>query len=170
MEFTRPLLVLAMVFGLCQVTVPANAMDESRTAGRIVTANPDSPFKTVSGPKWRKALPRMWDPKHEHPQMWKGMEWDTSKWTEARWQPQRTLQRFYDKRIFERQYVNGDGGLVIDVGPNFYKLSDLDRRRTLQLVAEYFKVFESGAAGFHLHDWYTHNHIGMFTAKGMQLD
>jgi hypothetical protein len=58
---------------------------------------------------------------------------------------------------------------VLEVGPTFYKLSDLDQRRALKLLAQYTEVFERGYTQIDLRDWKTRSSVGHFTPKGMFL-
>ena len=58
----------------------------------------------------------------------------------------------------------------MELGPTFYKLSDLDQRRTLKLLTDHGAVFKRGYKIVELVDWWTHDVVGAYTAKGMFLN
>ncbi len=144
---------------------PAGA-DESRTASGNQNAGIKSSY-TVTVPTGRYA-PKSWG-KHDHPQQWQGQDWDPAAWGKD-WTPETTLDRMYAAGILYHQYFSFRTP-VIEVGPRFYKLSDLDQRRTLKLVNDYYSVAENGYSFFEIRDWNTHQRIGIFSKiAGMQLD
>jgi hypothetical protein len=119
---------------------------------------------------YQPALDPIWA-KYRHQQQWQGLYWDTSRWPEDMSEEQ-VLKAFYGADIFRRQYMvekQYKSKAVLVVGPTFYKLSDLDRHRSLQLVSDHFNFFESGLTGFDVTDWRTGYKIGEFNAKGFQL-
>jgi len=59
---------------------------------------------------------------------------------------------------------------AVELGPTFYKLSDLDQRRTLKLLVDQANIFGQGYKAVDLFDWYTHDAVGLYTAKGMFLN
>lgn len=149
----------------------------SRMANRTVDASGASmPFHLRSGKRkkyswiYEPALDPVWA-KYRHHQQWEGLYWDTSRWPEDMSEEQ-VLKAFYGADIFRRQYVierQNEAKAVLVVGPTFYKLSDLDRRRSLKLVADHFDFFDSGFTGFDVTDWRTRQKIGEYNDKGFQL-
>lgn len=177
---------LAAVLGLWVATSPA-AADQSRMAGDNRTANrtadglsiyPPSLFAT---PEHYEFLPMTsnHDPHHQHPQQWDGQDWDPAAWDGKQWTPETTLKKFFRSGIFYRQYMGGSKRVnnpkvqaqipVLEVGPRFFKLSDLDRRRSLKLLADYTEVFQKGFESIELRDWNTQEILGHYTPKGMFL-
>jgi hypothetical protein len=107
------------------------------------------------------------DPVNDHPMQWDGQDWDPSMWR-AGDDPRTVLRRLYIVRFFTAQY--GERGVpVVELGPRFWKASDLDRRRGLKLLADHTQVFAQGHARIVLRDWHTKKEVGVFTPKGMQL-
>lgn len=153
--------------------VPSQAFaydDENRTVNRSVLGRTIVPGWLLTKPEHYEFLPLTsnHDPQHQHPAAWEGQDWDVTQWN-AKWTPDAALQKFFDARIFERQYMRGNV-LALDVGPAFFKISDLDRRRTLKLLADQSGVFKNGHSIVMLTDWSTHDIIGTYTEKGMFLN
>lgn len=158
-----------------------NVTTEQRTAGRSPDGLSIYPQWIFQRPEHYEFLPMTsnHDPHHQHPQQWDGQDWDPAAWNE-KWTPEVTLQNFYKNRVFHRQYMSGATRLnnpkvqaqvpVLEVGPNFYKLSDLDQRRALKLLADYTGVFEKGYKIIDLHDWRMRESIGQYTPRGMYLN
>ena len=159
--------------------------EESRTANRslVLDKNKTNPFHKE---EWQKTLPKVWDPINKHPEQWKksgskkSHDWEPRLWNMdanstinsdevADAQSMHYLQNFYKNRIFHKQYVDENGLLILEVGPKYYKLADVDKRRTVKLLADGFKVFERGQVGFQLRDWHNHKLIGNYTSRGLQF-
>jgi len=170
----------ALVFCAPMHNAKAQSMVDSkssRTANRTVDAEGASmPFhlRKVKSKKYswsyRPALDPIWA-KYRHPQQWEGLYWDTARWPKDMSEDQ-VVQAFYGADIFRSQYVvdkKYQSKAFLVVGPTFYKLSDLDRRRSLKLVADHFDFFESGFTGFDVTDWRTGQKIGEYNKKGFQL-
>jgi len=158
-----------------------NVTAEQRTAGR-------SPDGLSIFPKWVFQRPEHYDflpmtsnhdPHHQHPQQWDGKDWEPAAWDGQKWTAESALKGFYKNHTFHKQYMAGaervnNPGVqaqipVLEVGPTFYKLSDLDQRRALKLLAQYTGVFEKGFTQIDLRDWKTRDSVGHFTPKGMFL-
>lgn len=159
---------------LCSGLTPAHAV-EVRTAGRIVALDTSSfpphlsmhkvkkhswSYNPVLDPRWHK---------YRHPEQWKGLEWDTGKWPEGM-TDEHVLNALYGADVFRRQYVTRKGKAVVEVGKKFYKLSDLDRRRSLKLLSDYFDFFSSGYPAFTVKDAKTRQKIGEYNSKGFQAN
>lgn len=158
-----------------------NVTTEQRTAGR-------SPDGLSLFPKWVFQRPEHYDflpmtsnhdPHHQHPQQWDGQDWEPAAWDGQKWTAETALKGFYKNHTFHKQYMGGAERVnnpkvqaqipVLEVGPTFYKLSDLDQRRALKLLAQYTEVFERGYTQIDLRDWKTRSSVGHFTPKGMFL-
>ena len=143
----------------------AEVDNSSRTSHRTVFGRKIYPKQGV--------LPRNysnWEQQRQHPAAWDGQDWDSSRWNPADWSVDIAVAKFFRMRIFERQYIRAGGIPVVELGPTFYKLSDLDRRRTLKLLAEQDHVFDQGYGIVELIDWLTGDIIGVYTPKGMYLN
>jgi len=174
-------------FALCATVVaaalmaaPAAKAEEARTTGRTVSGLTIYPKHFFATPEHYEFLPLTsnHDPHHQHPQQWDGQDWDPAGWN-ADWTVEKTLNRLFENRTFAKQYMGGSKRVnnkniqahipVLEVGPTFYKLSDLDRRRSLKLLADYTEVFGKGYEMIELRDWRSHETIGSYTPKGMFL-
>lgn len=169
--------VIPVFFGLLtSVTVafPACAYDEpDRTADRTVSGEihfgyPD--YMTAKPDHYKfSAQVSNSDVLTQHPSQWDGQDWDPSKWP-AGWTPEIAIKKFFKARIFTGRYMSHNHIPVVELGPTFYQLSDLDQRRTLKLLTDQADIFGQGYRAVHLVDWYTHDVVGIYTAKGMFLN
>jgi hypothetical protein len=174
------LALCATVVAAALMAAPAAQAEETRTTGRTVSGLTIYPKHFFATPEHYEFLPLTsnHDPHHQHPQQWDGQEWDPAGWN-ADWTPEKTLNRLFENRTFAKQYMGGSKHVhnkkfqahipVLEVGPTFYKLSDLDRRRSLKLLADYTDVFGKGYEMIELRDWRSHETIGSYTPKGMFL-
>lgn len=163
-------LTLSVIAALtCLITLPGHAhADEDRTSGRTVTGIFSRPFLAYPD-RFAEFKPKGWDSRHYHPGQWQGMDWDTSAWN-ANWTPEATLERMYKSGVLYRQYLDHKRP-IIEVGPRFYEFSDLDQRRTMKLLCDYFHIFDEGSTFVEMRDWKTHDRIGVYTqSTGMLLD
>jgi hypothetical protein len=152
-------------------TLNPSWQEESRTQNRTPSGNILYPRWLMERPEHYEFLPYVsnWDAQHKHPQQWKGQDWDPSKWNPKQWTPEIAVKKFYEGRIFERQYMRGAVPVVV-LGPTFYKLSDLDQRRTLKLLTDHTDIFGKGYQMVELRDWHSKNAVGSYTPKGMYLN
>jgi len=158
-----------------------NVTSEQRTAGRSPDGLSIFPQWVFHRPLHYNFLPMTsnHDPHHQHPQQWDGQDWEPAAWDGQTWTVEHALKGFYKNHTFHKQYMAGAEHIknprvqahipVLEVGPTFYKLSDLDQRRALKLLAQYTEVFERGFTQIDLRDWKTRNSVGHFTPKGMFL-
>lgn len=164
---------LVLVFTVF-LAVSAHAFgDTDRTYNRSVLG-----IKPL-GPDWMYNKPEHYefsplksntDPQNQHPAAWEGQDWDPNQWN-ADWTPEIAVKQFFRARIFDAQGLSADGKIpVVTLGPKFYKLSDLDQRRTLKLWSQYTGVFDNGYSAVRLIDWWTNETIGAYTPKGMFLN
>ena len=168
---TALLFVFSAFFGVVANPSTGHAYDEeNRTANRSVLGHIIYPGWLFNKPEHAEFLPLTSnsDPQHRHPAAWDGQDWDSSQWNSA-WTANATLEKFFHGRIFERQYMRGNIP-ALEVGPTFFKLSELDQRRTLKLLTDEEAVFQHGYDFVELVDWYTHNNIGTYTPKGLFLN
>ncbi|MDD9901458.1 MAG: hypothetical protein OXT65_10800 [Alphaproteobacteria bacterium] len=143
---------------------------EQRTVHRSVTGQIFYPKWVLNVPEHYEFLPQVsnHDAQHRHPAQWEGRDWDPTLWSPG-WTPEQAVDNFFRARIFKAQYMV-KGMPVLELGPKFFRLSDLDRRRTLKLLADTTGVFDNGHKAFMLRDWYTKDIVGNYTPKGMFLN
>ena len=146
--------------------------DTDRTVHRTILGLPTPP------PDWLYNKPDHYefsplvsnsDPLTQHPAQWDGQDWDPSQWGPG-WTPEIALKKFFKARIFTGEYMNRHHTPVVELGPMFYNLSDLDQRRTLKLLIDQANLFGQGYKAVNLVDWSTHDVVGLYTAKGMFLN
>lgn len=187
-----PALAFAAVL-LMTAALPADAQQSNTNNARTAGSDTRTANRTADGltiwPAWVFARPAHYDflpmrsnhdSQHQHPQQWDGQDWDPAAWDGETWTPKTALKKFYKNRTFHKQYMAGAKRInnpkvqaqipVLEVGPMFYKLSDLDQRRALKLLADYTQVFEGGHTMIQLLDWQTHEDVGSYTPQGMYLN
>lgn len=165
MNYTR----LFFITLLCLTALHSNARaDENRMSGRTIDGIISHPFIAYPDP-FAEFKPKGWDARNYHPEQWQGMDWDPAAWNKN-WTPEKTLERMYRSGVLYRQYLDHRTPIV-EVGPRFYEFSDLDQRRTLKLLCDYFHVFEKNFSFVEVRDWKSRDKIGIYTkSTGMSLD
>jgi hypothetical protein len=154
--------------GLSFLPTPGFAgADEDRTADRTVFGRTIYPNRIIARPP-HDEYSYAHTNRDPHPHAGDGQDWDTSQWNEW-WTPERAVKKLFQARIFERQYMRDGQVPVVELGPVFYDLSDIDKRRTLKLLTDYDAVFKQGYGMVELVDWMTSEYIGAYTARGMFL-
>lgn len=177
--------------------VTAQAAPEYRTSGRSLTGETIIPDHLIATDGYEEFSPDRSnaDPHHQHPQQWRGQDWDVSAWEGSGWTADRAIKRLFDGNIFKEQYVRGGKQSlftmvkkeaektkatkekprqpaipVLVVGPRFYQLSGLDQGRSVKLAVDHAKLFEQGYRVIELHDWYNKKVVGVYTARGLQMN
>jgi hypothetical protein len=167
-----PALFFLALFGLLvNVFMPAAALageEDTRTANRNIFGRIFYPERIYAKPEHDEFLIQNSN-RVAHPDAWRGQDWDTRQWN-AGWTPDVAVRKFFQARIFERQYMRNGQIPAVEVGPTFYKLSDLDKRRTLKLLTDYNAYFKRGYGAVALVDWSTRYIVGSYTPKGMFLN
>lgn len=159
------------VIVLASAARPGFAYDEpNRTQHRTILGYPTYPDWIFNKPEHYEFSPLVSnsDPLTQHPAAWSGQDWDPAAWNK-KWTPAVAIRKFFQARIFEKQYMKGDEPVLV-LGPTFYKISDLDRRRTLKLLTDDAGLFKQGYNHIALVDWSTHDVVGTYTPKGMFLN
>jgi hypothetical protein len=166
----RLLFTLTLLFCLFPLSQGHAWKEDDRTANRTVYGFHSYPKWIFEKPLYDEFLPTRshTDTQNRHPAQWEGMDWDPAQWNEE-WTPEIAIRKFYHAGIFSAQYM--DGTLpVAELGPTFYKLSDLDRRRTLKLLTDHTGIFKAGHPVIELRDWHSKKMIGTYTQKGLYLN
>lgn len=150
--------------------------DETRTQGRSVEAyQPEYPDSIMNRPEHYEFLPETsnFDPQNDHPAQWQGQEWDTAKWP-AGWTADSAVDKFFENgtltKIYRKRTWRPSGQMLeVDVGATFWKLSELDQQRVMELLCTREHVFDNGYKIVELRDHVTKRIVGTYTAKGLQL-
>jgi len=102
-------------------------------------------------------------------------QWEDENWYVEDWLSQEDglelVKGFYQADIIRDQTVNKKEVPVLVVGPNFYHLSGLDKRRVTQTIDVVYGITAQKVDGsFFLKDWYTKKYIGTFDENGLRLN
>ncbi|MCC7305782.1 MAG: hypothetical protein IT558_05935 [Alphaproteobacteria bacterium] len=123
---------------------------------------------------WDKdmARPHLEDGKMPHNSQWENDKWTPQDWTASRGSEMDVLQGLYDADILRDQYRNGDNIPVLQVGPNFLRLSGQEKRRVAAYIDQVFGITSSSPDGmFYIYlsrGWFA-DPIGTYTRRGLQL-
>ncbi len=163
---------LVSLVSACAPGQPDTAFTEpDRTANRTVAGVEVMPDWYYNTPDYYQFTPLVSnsDPMTQHPHQWDGQDWNPAKWNK-RWTPVIAIRKFYNDGIFVNQSLSAWASPVVELGPRFYQLSDLDQRRTLKLLVDYMAYLKEGYPYVKLVDWHTHDVVGAYTAQGMFLN
>ena len=119
--------------------------------------------------QYKKFNPYLENLKHSQHLQYKDEDWYVEDWT-AQKDGMTIIRDFYKADIFKKQKVGYSGLPELVVGPNFYRLSGLDKRRAMTLVDSVYKVTEREENGsFIVSDWHTKKPIGLYDKHGFRL-
>lgn len=170
--------VFLVVFGLfLGIFAPAASLaddEEYRTVNRVIPGNAASYGLIPAKPAHNEYIPLIsnYEKRHQNTPahaVYSEQDWEPDQW-KAPWTAEFAIRKFFQMRIFERQYMRYGQVPVVELGPVFYKLSDLDQRRTLKLLTDQAAVFEHGYGVVELVDWSTHDLVGSYTQSGLSLN
>lgn len=108
--------------------------------------------------------PYLENSRHLQIPQWESEEWYVEDWT-AQKPAMDIVNGFYKADIIRKQITGKNDLPILVVGPNFYHLSGLDKRRAMTLVGKTYAM-----ESFYLQDWYTHKMVGVFDQEGLRLD
>ena len=119
--------------------------------------------------EYKKYNPHLEDLRHSQIPQWAHEDWYVEDWT-AQQDGATLVKGFYAADIL-RDQKSGHAELpVLVVGPNFYRLSGLDKRRVAHTVAVTYGLTDANKGGsFILEDWHTTMPIGVFDNEGLRL-
>jgi hypothetical protein len=108
---------------------------------------------------------------------WETDDWTPQVWTDARANPQEVMNGFYNAGIITDQYVDdgipvintGHGVPVLEVGPNFLRLSDNDKRRVVAYVDSVAGITSHDDGMFYIRYNKGNKPLGIYTKYGLQL-
>lgn len=118
------------------------------------------------------------DGKTPHPSQWEFDAWTPDTWTNDRANEDAVIQGFYDTNILSRQYVDkglipilhkGEGIPVLEVGQNFLRLSDKDKRRVVAYVDSVWGITAKEGGMFYVNYKEWNKPIGIYTKNGLQM-
>lgn len=101
---------------------------------------------------------------------WEHENWYIEDWTSQK-SPDQIVRDLYKADIFKDQMTGKDGERILIVGPNFYHLSGLDKRKVVTLLDyTYQPSADVMNSSFFLKDWKTKQFIGVYDrSEGLRL-
>ena len=166
--FTAVLLTAAFVFNHDPIPAMAQtaAKNEARTAGRVVNPEMSKAHKRYWGVEttpFTRGGPVL---EQEHPARWDGIVWDPEKWEGSGWTADRVINNLFHYGAFKRLSIYGETP-ILRVGKKFFELSELDQRRSLDLLAKDTHIFEKGYTSFKVIADEDGRDIGTYRATGL---
>ena len=164
--FTNLLIILCFFTAIGAVT-PAQAeqsmMEKIKRIAWKMDRN-NRPFRNA-----RDYTPYLENARHTQHLQYKDEDWYVEDWT-AQENGMNLVKKFYNADIFNDQKTTSTGMAELVVGPNFYHLSGLDKRRAVTLIDTVYGVTDNNENGaFIVSDWYTKKPIGVFDQHGLRL-
>ncbi len=148
------------------ISVSADALAKPKNNFLFFQAWPSGHEAWTSYTKFQPYLENM---KHPHNTQWAGYGWYAEDWTSASRSKLDLVNGFYTADIIRDQEMDDDVPVLV-VGPSFYRLSGLDKRRVVTTVDTVYGVTKSGShRTIQLRDWNTKMPIGIYTERGLQL-
>lgn len=127
-------------------------------------------FKRYQTGSYQKGFtPHLYEYGDSFPNNFKGKEWDPAAWPLSYQDRKQFTQNLFDADIIRDQYIKGEQVPVVVVGPNFYRLSDLDQYRICKTLDMLYGASTGKYGHFLLQDWYSKQIIGDFTKNGLSL-
>ena len=113
--------------------------------------------------------PYLLDPKTPHVHAWEDPEWDPEDWISQDVSAEDMIARFYTDGVITGQYEDNDLP-VLEVGQGFMDLSNQDRLKVAKFVDYVYQITPRAENGmFYLYHHKTEEPIGIYTARGLQL-
>lgn len=109
-----------------------------------------------------------------------GTEPHNTQWSETSWKPEDwvsmdtgrgtdLISKWVTVGVLQKQYVRCDDVPAVDVGPNFYHLSGLDKRRVMETLDYVYQVTAKRPGMFYVNDPETGKIIGSYSKTGLVL-
>lgn len=147
-----------------------------------------TPFKQRPADSQRKGYsPLLYAYGESIPAQWEGKDWDPAAWPISYQNKKKFTQNLFDADIIRDQYIkkgymnvrdtysnveyteNGGRVPVVEVGPNFYRLSDHDQYRVCDTLNQLYGATTGKYGGYVLTDWYSGKIIGEYSKSGLTL-
>ena len=165
----KTLKILTLI-AVCLGSIPAAKADNMVT--RWYNSLPSvSEFtgRAMSKKRDLEVNPYLEDARHLQIPQWEHKDWYAEDWL-SQHDGMTLIKGFYEADILEDQYLGYNEVPILVVGPNFYRLSGLDKRRVVHIVDLTYGITESKDNGaFMLKDWHTKSYIGAFDHNGLRL-
>lgn len=113
--------------------------------------------------------PYLQNSRHPHNPSWDSKGWKPADWAAQRNSDLDVIRGFYRADIVRDQYFDDDTP-VLEIGPNFYRLSSYDKARIAKMFDAVYAVTAAGPAGvFALYDWDSKKPVGYYSEHGLQI-
>jgi len=163
-----------LLFFALFISMPVMADYRDRTASKEVFPGDFArwqslPFFQQSREHHEPFRPYVENLRHEQIPQWENENWYVEDWTSQR-DPMVLMNGFYKANIIMDQTKGHSHLPVLVVGPNFYHLSGLDKRRVMQTVDTVYGITDQKEYGsFLIKDWHTNRYVGAFDQNGLRL-
>ena len=121
---------------------------------------------------YKKFHPYLENGKQTQNQQWAAEDWYVQDWLSQHENEFALIDGFFKADILRKQ-TSDDNVPVLIVGPQFYRLGGLDKRRVLTTLDEVYGITPA-AGGDHptiiLKDWHTKRESGIFSKDGLQIE
>jgi hypothetical protein len=119
---------------------------------------------------YKKFNPYLENGKQAQSQQWDAEDWYVDDWVSQVKNGQTLIDGFFRTDILREQDDEG-GTPVLYVGPQFYRLGGLDKRRVVTTLDTVYGITETDKKRIiKLRDWHTKRDIGIYTKDGLQLE
>ncbi len=119
---------------------------------------------------YKKFNPYVENGKQAQSQQWAAEDWYVQDWLSQNEDNFILIDDFFKTDILRKQTSDNDVPVLI-VGPQFYRLGGLDKRRVVTTLDAVYGITERGTHPvIVLKDWNTKREIGLFTKEGLQLE
>ena len=120
--------------------------------------------------QYKKYHPYLENGKQSQNTQWNEENWYVEDWVAQHGDAMEIINGFYKAGILQEQTVD-DGKPILIVGPQFYRLSGLDKRRVVTTLDAVYGITDVQANKYILlKDWHTKHQIGVYTSDGLQLE
>lgn len=119
--------------------------------------------------EYKEYNPYLENARHLQIPQWSNEDWYAEDWTSQK-DGMTLIKGWYSADILRDQKIGHAKLPVLVVGPNFYHLSGLDKRRVVTVIDTTYGMTERSENGsFILTDWFTKMPIGTFDKTGLRL-
>lgn len=106
-----------------------------------------------------------------HNSQWSGANWTPADWIKADGgDGTKLVQKWINADILVGSYKDSDGVPYLEIGPNFYHLSGLDKRKVTETLDAIYRVTASKPGMYFIKDAQTRKIIGTFSKEGLNLE
>lgn len=120
--------------------------------------------------EYKKFNPYLEKGKETQNQQWAREDWYVQDWVSQYEDEFKLIDGFFKADILRQQTSDGDVPVLI-VGPQFYRLGGLDKRRVVTTLDAVYGITDRGTHPvIVLKDWHTEREIGLFDKNGLQIE